>query len=79
MNSLHVACSQNEPLALYILQKREELVAKKEGVFHIDRTNKSSGMSGQFGSSTKDWYSGWSSMKTLVTKGLVVRSSCPAK
>ena len=31
MNSLHVACSQNEPLALYILQKREELVAKKEG------------------------------------------------
>ena len=31
MNSFHVACSQNEPLALYILQKREELVAKKEG------------------------------------------------
>lgn len=34
---------------------------------------------GQFGSSPKDWYSGWNCMKTLITKGLVVKSSCPAK
>ncbi|KAL5543669.1 hypothetical protein UlMin_007453 [Ulmus minor] len=32
-----------------------------------------------FGGSPKDWYSGWTSMKTLVNKGLVVKSSCPAK
>nr|GMD62647.1 crossover junction endonuclease mus81 [Ipomoea batatas] len=31
------------------------------------------------GNSPRDWYSGWSCMKTLVTKGLVVKSSCPAK
>ncbi|CAK9147489.1 unnamed protein product [Ilex paraguariensis] len=34
---------------------------------------------GQFGSSPRDWYSGWSCMKTLISKGLVVKSSCPAK
>lgn len=37
------------------------------------------GKPGQFGSSGRDWYSGWSCMKTLITKGLVVKSSCPAK
>ncbi|GMH27026.1 hypothetical protein Nepgr_028869 [Nepenthes gracilis] len=37
------------------------------------------GKPGQFRSSSKDWYSGWSCMKTLITKGLVVKSSCPAK
>ncbi|KDP40494.1 hypothetical protein JCGZ_24493 [Jatropha curcas] len=37
------------------------------------------GKPGQFGSSPRDWYSGWSCMKTLITKGLVVKSSCPAK
>ncbi|VFQ61428.1 unnamed protein product [Cuscuta campestris] len=31
------------------------------------------------GSSQREWYSGWSCMKTLITKGLVVKSSCPAK
>ncbi|KAK3223842.1 hypothetical protein Dsin_010867 [Dipteronia sinensis] len=40
---------------------------------------KGKGKPGQFGSSPREWYSGWSCMKTLVTKGLVVKSSCPAK
>lgn len=39
---------------------------------------KAKGKPGQFGSSPRDWYSGWSCMKTLITKGLVVKSSCPA-
>ncbi|WOL11990.1 crossover junction endonuclease MUS81 isoform X1 [Canna indica] len=34
---------------------------------------------GQFGSSARDWYTGWSCMKTLLSKGLVVKSSSPAK
>ncbi|KAL8253409.1 hypothetical protein R6Q59_037102 [Mikania micrantha] len=38
------------------------------------------GKAGQFGvSSARDWYSGWSCMKKLIDKGLVVKSSCPAK
>ncbi|KAI7733416.1 hypothetical protein M8C21_005165 [Ambrosia artemisiifolia] len=38
------------------------------------------GKAGQFGlSSGRDWYSGWSCMKKLIDKGLVVKSSCPAK
>lgn len=37
------------------------------------------GKLGHFGSSPREWYSGWSSMKTLITKGLVVKSSSPAK
>ena len=41
--------------------------------------SKSGAPPGRFGNSFKDWYSGWSSMKTLVSKGLVVKSSCPAK
>ncbi|XP_052172060.1 crossover junction endonuclease MUS81 isoform X2 [Diospyros lotus] len=40
---------------------------------------KGKGKPGQFGSSPRDWYSGWNCMKTLITKGLVVKSSCPAK
>ncbi|XP_058087766.1 crossover junction endonuclease MUS81 isoform X2 [Magnolia sinica] len=40
---------------------------------------KGKGKAGQFGSSPREWYSGWSCMKTLVTKGLIVKSSCPAK
>ncbi|KAK2979199.1 hypothetical protein RJ640_027493 [Escallonia rubra] len=40
---------------------------------------KGKGKPGQFGSSPRDWYSGWSCMKTLITKGLIVKSSCPAK
>ncbi|RDX83056.1 Crossover junction endonuclease MUS81 [Mucuna pruriens] len=37
------------------------------------------GKPGHFGSSARDWYSGWNCMKTLIAKGLVVKSSCPAK
>ncbi|KAH7667186.1 crossover junction endonuclease MUS81 protein [Dioscorea alata] len=40
---------------------------------------KGKGKPGQFGSSGRDWYSGWNCMKNLITKGLVVKSSCPAK
>ncbi|KAF5733621.1 crossover junction endonuclease MUS81 [Tripterygium wilfordii] len=40
---------------------------------------KGKGKPAQFGSSARDWYSGWSCMTTLVTKGLVAKSSCPAK
>ncbi|KAH9312334.1 hypothetical protein KI387_027369, partial [Taxus chinensis] len=41
--------------------------------------SKSSALPGRFGNPAKEWYSGWSSMKTLTSKGLVVKSSCPAK
>ncbi|KAL8144470.1 hypothetical protein V2J09_017502 [Rumex salicifolius] len=40
---------------------------------------KGKGKPGQFGSSPREWYSGWSCMKTLISKGLAVKSSCPAK
>lgn len=43
------------------------------------RPEKGKGKAAQFGSSPRDWYSGWSCMKTLISKGLVVKSSCPAK
>ncbi|KAJ7005111.1 crossover junction endonuclease MUS81 isoform X2 [Populus alba x Populus x berolinensis] len=39
---------------------------------------KGKGKPSQFGSS-REWYSGWSCMTTLINKGLVVKSSCPAK
>lgn len=39
---------------------------------------KAKGKPSQFGSS-REWYSGWSCMTTLINKGLVVKSSCPAK
>ncbi|XP_078444973.1 restriction endonuclease, type II-like superfamily protein [Wolffia australiana] len=32
-----------------------------------------------YGNSMKDWYTGWNCMKTLIDRGLVVKSSCPAK
>ncbi|MBA0698484.1 hypothetical protein Goari_000195, partial [Gossypium aridum] len=40
---------------------------------------KGKGKPSQFGSSSRDWYSGWSCMSMLIKKGLVVKSSCPAK
>ncbi|CAK8564965.1 unnamed protein product [Lathyrus sativus] len=40
---------------------------------------KGKGKPGHFGNPPQEWYSGWSCMKTLVSKGLVVKSSCPAK
>ncbi|XP_065865304.1 crossover junction endonuclease MUS81 [Euphorbia lathyris] len=41
--------------------------------------DKGKGKPGQFGSSAREWYTGWSCMKTLISKGLVAKSSCPAK
>ncbi|KAI3846442.1 hypothetical protein MKX03_001892, partial [Papaver bracteatum] len=40
---------------------------------------KGRGIPMHIGSSGREWYSGWSCMKTLLTKGLVIKSSCPAK
>ncbi|XWS56803.1 hypothetical protein CRYUN_Cryun09bG0117000 [Craigia yunnanensis] len=40
---------------------------------------KGKGKPSQFGSSPKEWYSGWSCMSMLIKKGFVVKSSCPAK
>ncbi|KAL6530982.1 Crossover junction endonuclease mus81 [Orobanche hederae] len=37
------------------------------------------GKAGNFISSPRDWYSGWSCMKTLITRGLVGKSSYPVK
>lgn len=39
---------------------------------------KGKGKAVQF-SSPRDWYSGWSCMGKLISKGLVAKSSCPAK
>ena len=47
--------------------------------FSIHRLERGKGKPGPFGGSAKDLYSGWTCMKTLITKGLVVKSSCPAK
>ncbi|PSS09951.1 Crossover junction endonuclease [Actinidia chinensis var. chinensis] len=62
--------------------RRQELIdaAEASGLSRASiAPEKGKGKPGQFGSSPKDWYSGFSSMKTLITKGLVVKSSCPAK
>ncbi|KAE8686654.1 Crossover junction endonuclease MUS81 [Hibiscus syriacus] len=40
---------------------------------------KGKGKPSQFGNSPRDWYSGWTCMSTLIKKGFVVKSSCPAK
>ncbi|KAK8963860.1 Crossover junction endonuclease MUS81 [Platanthera guangdongensis] len=62
--------------------KKQELIDDTEASglsMKSIRSDKVKGKPGQFGSSTRDWYNGWSSMKTLVSKGLVAKSSCPAK
>ena len=46
---------------------------------YVLRPEKGKGKPGQSGSSPRDWYSGWACMKSLITKGLAVKSSCPAK
>ncbi|KAL6563038.1 Crossover junction endonuclease mus81 [Orobanche hederae] len=57
------------------LGKKEPIdVAETSGL-----PEKAKGKAGNFGSSPRDWYSGWSCMKTLITRGLVVKSSYPAK
>ncbi|XP_038972876.1 crossover junction endonuclease MUS81 isoform X2 [Phoenix dactylifera] len=62
--------------------KKQELIDAAEAS-GLSRTaiapDKGKGKPGQFGCSPRDWYTGWSCMKTLISKGLVVKSSCPAK
>ncbi|KAJ4804764.1 Crossover junction endonuclease MUS81 [Rhynchospora pubera] len=62
--------------------KKQELIDAAEAS-GLSRTSvgpdKTKGRPGQFGSTPRDWYTGWSCMKTLISKGLVVKSSCPAK
>ncbi|KAL3537634.1 hypothetical protein ACH5RR_001000 [Cinchona calisaya] len=62
--------------------RRQELIdaAEASGLSRVPiAPEKGKGKPGKFGSSPQEWYSGWSCMKTLITKGLVVKSSCPAK
>ncbi|KAF5445943.1 hypothetical protein F2P56_031615 [Juglans regia] len=62
--------------------RKQELIdaAEASGLSRVPiAPEKGKGKPGQFGSSPRDWYSGWNCMKTLITKGLVVKSSCPAK
>ncbi|KAF7824651.1 crossover junction endonuclease MUS81 [Senna tora] len=62
--------------------RKQELIdaAEASGLSRVAiAPEKGRGKPGQFGSSPRDWYSGWNCMKSLITKGLVVKSSCPAK
>ncbi|EEF49613.1 endonuclease, putative [Ricinus communis] len=62
--------------------RKQELIdaAEASGLSRVPiAPEKGRGKPAQFGSSPRDWYSGWNCMKTLITKGLVVKSSCPAK
>ncbi|XP_059651940.1 crossover junction endonuclease MUS81 [Cornus florida] len=62
--------------------RKQELIdaAEASGLSRVPiAPEKGEGKPGHFGSSPRDWYSGWSCMNTLITKGLVVKSSCPAK
>ncbi|KAJ4825591.1 hypothetical protein Tsubulata_015244 [Turnera subulata] len=62
--------------------RKQELIdaAEASGLSRVPiGPEKGKGKPSQFGSSAKDWYTGWSCMKTLINKGLVVKSSCPAK
>ncbi|KAK9283618.1 hypothetical protein L1049_011868 [Liquidambar formosana] len=62
--------------------RKQELIdaAEASGLSRVAiAPEKRKGKPSQFESSPRDWYSGWSCMKTLITKGLVVKSSCPAK
>nr|POE81103.1 crossover junction endonuclease mus81 [Quercus suber] len=62
--------------------RKQELIdaAEASGLSRVPiGPEKGKGKPAQFGSSTRDWYTGWSCMKSLITKGLVAKSSCPAK
>ncbi|KAK9157375.1 hypothetical protein Scep_003949 [Stephania cephalantha] len=62
--------------------KKQELIdaAEASGLSRVSIAPElGKGKVSQFGSSPREWYSGWSSMKTLIAKGLVAKSSCPAK
>ncbi|KAG6488744.1 hypothetical protein ZIOFF_049993 [Zingiber officinale] len=60
--------------------KKQELIDASEasGLSRTSIATDKSKQPGSFGSS-RDWYTGWSCMKTLISRGLVVKSSCPAK
>ncbi|MED6185851.1 Crossover junction endonuclease mus81 [Stylosanthes scabra] len=62
--------------------RKQELIdaAEASGLSRVPiAPEKGKGKPGRFGSSPREWYSGWNCMKTLIDKGLVVKSSCPAK
>ncbi|ESW21005.1 hypothetical protein PHAVU_005G033000 [Phaseolus vulgaris] len=62
--------------------RKQELIdaAEASGLSRVPiAPEKGKGKPGHFGSSQRDWYSGWNCMKTLIAKGLAVKSSCPAK
>ncbi|XP_011655894.1 crossover junction endonuclease MUS81 isoform X2 [Cucumis sativus] len=62
--------------------RKQELIdaAEASGLSRVAiAPEKGKGKPSQFGSSSRDWYSGWSCMKTLISRGLVVKSNCPAK
>ncbi|XP_043726379.1 crossover junction endonuclease MUS81 isoform X2 [Telopea speciosissima] len=62
--------------------RKQELIdaAETSGLARVPIVpEKERGKLSGFGSSPKEWYSGWCCMTTLITKGLVVKSSCPAK
>ncbi|KAG9443636.1 hypothetical protein H6P81_014976 [Aristolochia fimbriata] len=63
------------------MQKQELIdAAEASGLSRVPiAPEKGKGKLTQLGSSPREWYSGWSCMKTLITKGLIVKSSCPAK
>ncbi|KAF6151063.1 hypothetical protein GIB67_042398 [Kingdonia uniflora] len=58
--------------------KKQELIDAAEAS-GLSRARTRSGKVGRNGASGKELYSGWTFMKTMLTKGLVVKSSCPAK
>lgn len=62
--------------------KKQELIdaAEDSGLSRASiAPDKVKGKPGICINSPRDWYTGWSCMKTLVSKGLVVKSSNPAK
>ncbi|XP_042513028.1 crossover junction endonuclease MUS81 isoform X2 [Macadamia integrifolia] len=62
--------------------RKQELIdaAEASGLSRVPIVpEKGRGKLSGFGNSAKEWYTGWSCMTTLITKGLVVKSSCPAK
>ncbi|URD83720.1 ERCC4 [Musa troglodytarum] len=61
--------------------KKQELIdaAEASGLSRTSIAPDKSKKPGQFGISSRDWYTGWNCMKSLISKGLVVKSSCPAK
>ncbi|KAM5558278.1 crossover junction endonuclease MUS81-like [Rosa sericea] len=62
--------------------RKQELIdaAEASGLSRVPiMPEKGKGKPTTLGNSAKEWYSGWSCMKTLITKGLVLKLSCPAK